>query len=263
MKMRLRNIFIFCVLCITANKSVGQLSLHLGYNYLKAQEWDDIVHTYNFSRPWINTELKPLTHGYEARLGWLYRWNTLRSIYVQPQIGFRQFTSSAANDGEELYLRLRQYTLQCDLNFSPKAFFGGIASGPIGTRWMMYFSPAIHLWQPYASQNEKPLYVDGVGDTSEDFEEYTPSIFTWSVAMGTGYRSIMVAKKFIISPKFGVRYFLNTDMEDFDLVVSGSNQTGLKSEAKNYLIFESGLEIVWIFKRTKSGKGYGKPCSNC
>ena len=240
----LRNSICLLVLLAATNQSVGQLSLHLGYNYLKAQEWDEIVHTYNFSRPWMNTELKPLTHGYEARIGWLYRWNTLRSIYVQPQVGFRQFTTKAANDGEELYLRLRQYTLQCDLNFSPKAFFGGISSGPIGTRWMMYFSPALHLWQPYASQNEKPLYVDGSGDTSEDYEEYTPTIFTWSVGMGTGYRSIMVAKKFIVSPKFGVRYFLNTDMENLDTVVSGSNQTGLKSEAKNYFIFERVFEYL-------------------
>lgn len=259
----MRKLICISILILSATASWGQLSLHLGYNYLKSSEWDDICHVYNFSRPWQRDELSPLTHGYEARIGWLYRWNTLRSLYIQPQLGFRQFTSSASNDGEKLKVRLRQYTLQTDLNFSPKAFFGQVASGPIGTRWMMYFSPAIHIWQPYAEQNNIELYQEGDGDTPEDYSPYTPTIFTWSVGLGTGYRSIMVAKKFIVSPKFGVRYFMKTEMEGLTDAIQPGDQTGLSDESKNYLIFESGLEIVWVFPRVKSGKGYVKPCSNC
>lgn len=249
---------IFIITCLLLYTQVlnGQLSLHLGHNYLRAEQWDNVMHFYNFSRPWQKDELKPLTHSYEVRAGWVYRWKAIKSLYVHPQLGFRQFTSSAINNKEELFVRLRQYSIQCDVNFNPKALFKNVSAGPLGTRWFMYISPSVQMWRPYVEQAGKAFYT-------EDDEEYIPANFSWSMGVGTGYRTAMIAKQFIITPKFGVRFTPKAELEDLVFAVQGGNATAMASEQKNLWLFESGIEIVWVFPRTKSGKGYTKPCSNC
>lgn len=251
--MRLICIF-FLLLSLNAK---SQLAVFGGYNYLHAPQWDETMFTYNFARPWQKNELSPLTHGWEVRASWILRWKVIRSLYIQPQIGIRQFTTSAANNKEELFIRLRQYTAQVDINFNPRALFQDVSAGPIGTRFMMYFSPAVHLWRPYSEQAGRTFYMN------EDGEDQSPSSWSWSVGLGAGYRSMTLFKNLIVTPKFGVRFSPVAELIDFANAVQGANSTGLQDEAKNLWIAEAGIELAWIFPRSKSGKGYNRPCSNC
>lgn len=238
-------------------QNTAQIAVYGGYNYLRAPQWDEAMFTYNFARPWQEDQINPLTHGWEVRASWIFRWKVIKSLYVQPQIGIRQFTSSATNSKEELFVRARQYTAQFDVNFNPRALFQNVSAGPLGTRFMMYFSPALHLWQPYSEQGGRAFYTD------DDGEEYSPITWSWSLGLGAGYRAMTLYKNLIVTPKFGFRFAPVAELIDFANAVQGANTTGLEDEAKNLFIFEAGIELAWIFPRTKSGKGYNRPCSNC
>lgn len=250
------RILITLVLMLHPVAGISQLSLHLGHNYLRAQEWDNVMHYYNYARPWQDDELKPLSHGYDIRAGWIFRWKAIKSLYVHPQIGIRQFSTSANNNREELFVRLRQYSIQCDVNFNPRALFHNVSAGPLGTRWFMFFSPSVQVWRPYVEQAEQAFYTEGD-------EEISPTNWSWSAALGVGYRAVMISKQFILSPKFGLRYTPKAELDDLVFAVQGGNPGALASIQRNLILIETGLEFVWIFPRTKSGKGYMKPCSNC
>lgn len=252
----MKQIIFIILLALNFQKVEAQLSLTLNYNYMQAESWDRIIHMYNFSRPWNNNELSPLTHSPEIKAGWMIRIRQGRSFYVHPQISFRQFNSRAANYGEELFVRLRNYTLQFDINFNPRAMFRTVSAGPIGTRFMMYLSPSLHLWRPFVSQNDVSYYA-------EDGETYRPSTIGWGIGAGVGYRSVMLAQKFIISPKIGWRICPAVELDNFSNAIQGNNAARLQNKTNAAMLWECGVEIVWIFPRTKSGKGFMKPCQNC
>lgn len=250
-----KGLFIFLLL-LPVVYATAQLSLTPGYVYLQSDEWNRIMHMYNFSRPWQKNELRPLTHSYDIKAGWMIRIREAKSFYAHPQLGFRQFNSRATNNKEELFVRLRQYSLQVDLNFNPRAIFRKVSAGPIGTRFMMYVSPSLQLWRPHVEQNGASFY-------SENGEEYRPYTFGWSLGAGFAYRSLRIAEKFILSPKFGVRLCPGVELENFSKAVQGNNAARLQNKSNAVWLWESGMEIVWIFPMTKSGKGFQKPCSNC
>lgn len=252
----MRLLLVLFIGFLTSMQGHSQLSLSINYNYLQANSWDRIMHMYNFSRPWQNNELTPLTHAPEFRAGWMIRIRQGRSFYLHPQIGFRQFNSSASNGGEELFVRLRNYSFQFDINFNPRAIFRTVSAGPIGTRFMMYVSPSFHLWRPYVEQNEIPFYSDGE-------EEVRPTTIGWGIGAGVAYRSVMLAKKFILSPKLGIRACPGVELEDFSNAIQGNNAARVQNKTNLALLWEGGIEIVWVFPRTKSGKGFSKPCQNC
>jgi hypothetical protein len=249
----------WCIILFIAVISVNaqaQWSARLGYNYLFAPDWDESFYNYNFARPWNKKELSPLIHGYEARMGWIFRWKAIKSLYVHPQLGMHQFTSRSANNGEDMFVRLRNYSLQCDVNFNPRALFKNVSAGPLGTRFHMYISPALHLWDPHVNKGEV-IYSDQYEKRSEDLS------MSFSVGAGMGYRALLIAKKFIVTPQVGVRYAPNVTLKEFPNAIQGGNETNLFQKAQVVWLWETGIEVVWIFPRTKSGKGYMRPCTDC
>jgi hypothetical protein len=151
---------------------------------------------------------------------------------------------------------LRSADLRVDLNFSLKGIFGNVSAGPLGTRWYLYISPALSIWQVQAFNAGQAYVPNELSD--ERKVNLAPS-----AAIGTGYRALILAKKIAVTPKFGYRWYPTLHIDHMAETVLGTNVTGLRNAAKSVSVWESGVEFTWIFARKKSGKGLAKPCPTC
>lgn len=252
MKKLLCAIFLLCY----GWNAQAQLSASFGYAHLYAPEWDNAFYAYNFARPWNKKELSPLIHGYEGSLGWIVKWKAIKSLYIQPKIGFSHYTSSANNNGERMKVRLNIYSTNFSINFNPRAFFRNVSAGPLGTRFFLFLNPGFHLLDPHGEKGDF-TYSSKFEKKSDDFS------YAFSLGLGAGYRTLMIAKKFIVTPIIGGKFMPNVSNKNLPYIVNGGDQLSLQQKAKMVWIWDASVEITWIFPRKKSGKGYIKPCTNC
>jgi hypothetical protein len=234
----------------------AQLSFTAQHNYLNAAEFDQMVRDYNLAHAWQEDKLPLLTHGIALQVGWMKRISAVKSVYLHPIAQVSQYTVNAKNEGGNYQIRLREADVRVDLNFSLKGIFGNVSTGPLGTRWYLYISPALSIWQAQ-SFNAGEVY------TPNELNNKRRINLAPSAAIGTGYRALMLAGKIAVTPKFGFRWYPLLHIDHMAETVQGANVSGLKNEAKNVSVWESGIEFTWIFPRKKSGKGLAKPCPSC
>ena len=144
----MRKLLTLFLLLLLSHLAQSQFAVGLQYNYLNATQWDNIIRTYNYARPWQKEPQPFLTSASSASLGWYVRFSRRHSVYMLNAIGFAQFVSKANNSGEEKIIKLRRFDFHADLCFNPKTIFKSISAGPLGARLFLYVSPGITMWQP-------------------------------------------------------------------------------------------------------------------
>jgi len=220
----------------------AQLSLSADYAYLKADEWDEVIRVYNFSRPWQENDLPFLTSGYSARIGWYFPVKKRQSLFIHPEAGWTRWRAYADNAGSQILLRIDAFSIQANINFNPRALFHDVSAGPLGTRWLMQISPGVQLWSGYLEHGGKVWLTD-----EETSEEYRPKSVSFFATAGVGYRAWMIAGQWVVTPRIGVRYSPRSDLEDLPEAVIGTNPFGLSSESRHVFVVTGGLEFTWIF----------------
>ncbi|MCC6370928.1 MAG: hypothetical protein IT236_07990 [Bacteroidia bacterium] len=93
MKYRLLFFNLFAGICAFAQSFETGLS----YNYLYAGQWDNLIQTYNFARPFLVEKQPLLKHGAQVYLA--YRFKSEKRISHGIQLSYSYFRSSAENAG--------------------------------------------------------------------------------------------------------------------------------------------------------------------
>ena len=228
-------------ICLLGHVS-AQLSYSLQYNYLQAKEWDDMVRAYNFNRPWQENAQPFITNGYGGSIGYYFLLKRRQSLYLHPRISFDRFSCKAENDEQLLGIQIDHFQLQTDLHFNPKALFHDVSAGPIGTRWFITVSPGVDYFFPRINRNGEKVYV------SED-EVYQPKSLTWFAELGTGFRALYLANRWVITPFFRARYYRKLAIEDFQEEAFGADTGEFDSVSMNNWQFQAGIEWTTIFKK--------------
>ena len=220
----------------------AQLSYSLQYNYLQAKEWDDMVRAYNFNRPWQENPQPFITHGHGGSIGYYFLLKKRQSIYLHPRLSFDRFSCKAENGQQLLGINIDHFQLQADLQFSPKALFHDVSAGPIGTRWFMTFSPGVDYFFPRINRNGEQVYL------TED-EIYQPKTLTWFAEIGSGFRALYIANRWVVTPFFRARYYRKLSIEDFQEEAFGADTGEFENESLNNWQFQAGIEWTTIFRK--------------
>jgi hypothetical protein len=236
--------------------SDAQWSFTATYENLRNDTWDEAVSVYNFARPFQQEPLPFITSGASLKMGWYKKLSAQKSLFLHPHIALSRFSSSAVTNEIETFVRLYRMDIQCDLNLSPKTLFGNVNAGPLGTRWYVTIGPLLSVWRPYTESDRRPFYDAGAGEAA-------PWALSWGAAAGSGYRAFFLRNRWVITPKMGVRWWRQVEVERFVEAIGGANITGIDAAARNVLVWEAGVETVWLLSRKKSSKGLAKPCPTC
>jgi hypothetical protein len=252
----MRKLLALLLFVSIAQMAQSQIALGLHYDYLNAPQWDNIIRTYNYARPWQKEPQPFLTSGASTSLGWYVRFSRRHSVYMLNALGFAQFTSRANNSGEEKVIKLRRYDFHADLCFNPKSIFKSISAGPLGARLFLYVSPGVTMWQPQTK-------LAGVEYVSFTQTHYKPNSFAVNAGFGFGYRMIVLKDLLVMSFKAGARFHPNANLPYFANAVQGANVTGLTNTATNFWTYEAGLEFTYLLKRRLDTSKSWRKCITC
>ncbi|MDZ4823570.1 MAG: autotransporter outer membrane beta-barrel domain-containing protein [Flavobacteriales bacterium] len=226
---------LLCVLCGGFSFATAQLNLTPSYTFLYSKQWDEIFQTYNFSRPW-QQPLSPLAHGIGARLGFEFLFSEKGQVFLNPHIGYKAFSSSITNNGTEISTGIQLLEGGIEIRINPKALFkqhGFI--GALGPRWFISITPGYTFFLPHVKRNGERI------ETAED-EIYRPLSSSFCASLGSGYHLLMVGR-FVLTPTLSAAWFPVAELYNFSEAVNGHNQTALKNQSENVLMFNAGLRI--------------------
>ncbi|MCC6601325.1 MAG: hypothetical protein IT223_11735 [Crocinitomicaceae bacterium] len=247
----LRYSFLISAFCIiTSIKCCGQFSVGADYLHLRSKEWDDLIRTYNFARPWLEEKQPFLTGGISGSLGWYFRLSAKRSAFLKPVFSYGHFGSRSESGKQSLDLSAEYYSFQLDFNFNPRAMFRDVSAGPLGTRLFISLSPGISRWSARLKRNREEYIVRAE-------ETFHPINYNFSISACIGYRAALLAKKWVCTPVVRLNYFPRATLTDIVRAVQGANETGLSDTSKNMMMITAGVECTKIFPVRKGKKGYG------
>jgi hypothetical protein len=239
MALKYFSVMLFAACILSTSTAHAQLTGQILGCYIKSNDLDRIVQTYNFSRTWQEDKLTPLTYGYGGHLGWNVMLHKARQLHMVAQLGYMRFSSHSSNFGQENRIGFQRFSLAANFRFHPKAIIKGIqVSGPLGPRWFLTLGPELAMYLPYVRVNGKALLWD-------DDKPYAPRKTSMCFSFGTGYHLFNVGK-LIFTFEIAATWAPFMELSEFAEAVNGHNVTGLRNEAKNVTIFNTGLRLSWV-----------------
>jgi hypothetical protein len=229
----------------------AQPAVQLSYRYLFSRDWDQIIQTYNSSRPWNSAKLQPITHAAGASLCWNLPVISARTeglnkrvLHLNCKAGYHRFGVSTENYGNEFTVGFHQFDLSVDLRTHPKCLFKPVQNtGRLGTRFYIGIGAGYNAFIPFV-KNDGVLISDGEG------EKFRERSYAFSGQFLTGYHMLMLGNA-AVSAEAGVNWFGNAELIHFAESVNGHNLTGMKNEATSVLMIQFSLRFTWI-KATKN-----------
>jgi hypothetical protein len=104
-----RLIILTSLLALSSITGAQEFKFGLSYNYIYAPQWDKIIQTYNFSRP-FNSEMQPLlTHGINASGSYIF--NAEKKLKQGLNFSYSYFRSAAENENLNNNLNLHFISL--------------------------------------------------------------------------------------------------------------------------------------------------------
>lgn len=209
------------------------------YAYLQSKDIDKILQTYNFSRPWQEEKLVPLTNGYGASFGWNWRIQESRQIHILPEIGYLQFASMATHSNRKFRVGFEQMNIGTSFRMHPKSIFKPLqTAGPLGTRWYISVGATYSFTHPFARINGEKVFWE------EDlpYREWSSG---FNFSFGTGYHTLQVGRC-VLTAEISANWFPKLDLPDFSEIVNGHNLTDLKNEAHNAILLKGLLRVTYI-----------------
>jgi hypothetical protein len=235
----LLHVFQLIVFFSLTIKAEAQPSITPSYSYLYSKTFDQILQTYNTSRPWQTDKLIPLTNGYGGKFGWNWRIQKTHEVHLLPELSYNQFFSTSENFGQTFKVGFHQFNTSLALHIHPKAIFKQVqGAGALGTRFYMTAGGGFSGYLPFAKRNGKNAEL--AKDTPYRAFSYGVNAF-----IGTGFH-LMSIGRFVLTPELAVVWFPTAELTNFAEVVNGHNQTKLSNEASNLFLFQFGIRITYI-----------------
>jgi hypothetical protein len=221
----------------------AQWTGEIRYAWLHSPEMDKTIQLYNFSRPWNEKKLTPLTHGYGATLGLNWKLHHFRQLHMVPQLGYYWYGTSAQNFDVTKSAGFHLLSFSTVFRYHPRALIKGIqVCGPLGPRWFLTTTPQFNFFMPFVRTDGELLFV-------EEGEKYRPIKGAFSLGMGTGYHLLTVGN-FIITPEISATWYPKVELTDFTEMLNGHNVTGIDNEFKNMFLFQGYIRLTWIRPNT-------------
>ncbi len=227
----------------TALRAQPEIGIGAGYSWLEAEEWDNILQTYNFSRPWLEEEqtlpggglqvagqvLLPADHG--IKIGALVSYAThsseARLFAVAPGTRSIDFTVLSAS----LLLEFHPFIM---------ADSAAAAGAEVGDWYYDFF---LELGGGFASvQFDAELQT---GDPQPDQTSLSSSGSGFDLLIGGGY-AFHLATGFDLRPYFRLHWMPGIAIEGLALDIHNSNEVGLQNES-TVLQVDSGLQLRYHF----------------
>ena len=233
----------FLIFLISSFEMNAQWTGEIRYAWLHSPEMDKTIQLYNFSRPWNEKKLTPLTHGYGATLGLNWKLHHFRQLHMVPQLGYYWYGTSAQNFDVTKSAGFHLLSFSTVFRYHPKALIKGIQiCGPLGPRWFLTTTPQFNFFMPFVRTDGELLFV-------EEGEKYRPIKGAFSLGMGTGYHLLTVGN-FIITPEISATWYPKVELTDFTEMLNGHNVTGIDNGFKNMFLFQGSIRLTWIRPNT-------------
>jgi hypothetical protein len=236
----MKRLLLSLVICMC-----GTLAAQSGYyvgasaRYMMADEWDEIVRTYNFSRPNVQEKMRLFSYGWHAEAGFLYRY---RIHWAFPlSAGFHQTTSqaysSAAFTGGSEY-QLRATINAVTLDAGVRYYFFSLDHKEKATGMLKHIyvelSPGFALLMPRVRLNGK------LTEEAED-DVYRPFLPAFRLNAGVG-TEMALNTKWWLCPFFRTEFFPAANLEGFGGMVNGSYLPDLDDKSR-VLAFQLGVQF--------------------
>ncbi|MCU0432686.1 MAG: hypothetical protein MUC87_04465 [Bacteroidia bacterium] len=200
--------------------------------YMMADEWDEIVRTYNFSRPNVEEKMRLFSFGWNAEAGYFRQIKPRFGCFGT--LGFHRTTSQAYSSaahtgGSEYQLRASINCLTADAGVRIVPFKQTILSSVF-----VDVSPGFALLMPRVKLNGEREEVA----EDEIYRPFSPA-FRMMAGVGTQFN---VNARWVICPFFRTEYFVGAELTDFAGMVTGSYLPDLDDESP-VLTFQLGLQL--------------------
>jgi hypothetical protein len=218
---------------ITMNAQNGWTFAASG-RYMFADEWDEIVRTYNFTRPNVEEQMNLFSFGWNVDAGYTFHKNNTKLSYFITA-GFHStttqaFSSAAYTGGNEYQLRvsINCATLDAGLRYFPFNEKSALR------KLFADFSPGFAVYMPRVSDGGELVEID------ED-EIYRPFVPSWRVNAGIGVQ-LFSEKRLSVTPFLNAEYTAAVELTEFAAMVTGSYFPDLDDESR-VLAFRAGIRL--------------------
>ena len=93
--MRLKKLYGIFLLVLSINLTAQELKLDLSYKYMYSNQWDKMIQTYNFSRPFLTEKQPLLMSGLNTSLSYIFK--NKKHFKHGINLSYSYFRSSAEN----------------------------------------------------------------------------------------------------------------------------------------------------------------------
>jgi hypothetical protein len=94
--MRFQKLYGLSLLILSMNLSAQELKLDLSYKYIYSNQWDKIIQTYNFSRPFLTEKQPLLMNGLNTSLSYIFKNEKYFKHGIN--LSYSYFRTSAENE---------------------------------------------------------------------------------------------------------------------------------------------------------------------
>lgn len=230
----IRKIFLLTLLfaAATVHAQTG-ITAVAAYRYLNAPNWDNIIRTYNFMRPW-NTKLQPLlTHGWE--IGGGYR-KTFGKLVGEGRLTYAHCGSRAVNGTERFKIAINAFDLHAGIQVHPLPLIDS-RNEDNGRGLFVEIDPTLSLLLPSVRENGKQVEL-------LDEKGYHPLSVAFLAGVSAGY-DFLYKLNTLISPFARVQWYPSAQLRDFASAVNGSYFTDLSNKS-SAVIFSAGVHITLL-----------------
>ncbi|MCA6363746.1 MAG: hypothetical protein IM638_11970 [Bacteroidetes bacterium] len=207
--------------------------------YMMADAWDEIVRTYNFSRPFAEEKMGLFSYGWQAEAGYLHRY---RIHWAFPfSAGFHQTTSQAYSSaaftgGSEYQLRATINAATLDAGVRYYFFSPDHKEKVAGMHKHIYveLSPGFALLMPRVRLN---------GELTEEADEdvYRPFLPAFRLTAGVGTEKALNTKWWLC-PFFRTEFFPAANLDGFAGMINGSYLPDLDDKSRVFA-FQLGIQL--------------------
>ncbi len=217
-----RFLWSLCLYLVPFTMCAQQWKIEAGYNYLYANQWDNYIQTYNFSRPFLTSPQPLLQNGWCTTISHIFSGR--KNIQQGIQLSYSHFRSDSEQENFSNILNLNflqaGYFLHFRNNRKWKNFYTEIMGG-VRTSGLFRKSSS-----NASDEDEIPIHAMGIGG---------------EISYKIGY-TLQVNKKYSIAPflLIGFTPFMYSPKSEVIL-----NQTqNLWSDQWNYLLnIQTGLSL--------------------
>ena len=199
-------VFLLAGLCL---KSQSYFHVYGGYSSIDAKEWNRSVQAFNYARPWLTDQLKPLNSGVTAGMG--FTGAITRGLFLGPELQYSRFVSEASNDPFSVNVRLNVYRGTLNADIYPFEF--DVDSVEAKTRPFIRIGAGATLYMPKVTLSDSVVFV---GD-----EVYDPLVWTFHYNIGAGCR-ISLSNRIELMPMLLYSRNPSVNLEDFNIALHGT-----------------------------------------